>query len=68
MEKIATKSTFQLITLAVLKQSLRVIFQNRCIKETNKFSKNFNKAHTLFIKLFPIKAYKNSTSMDCNSR
>ena len=41
-EKIATKSTFQLITLAILKQSQRVLFRNRYIKEKNKYNKHPN--------------------------
>jgi hypothetical protein len=41
-ENIATKLTFQLITLAILKQSRRIVFQNRYIKEINKSSKNSN--------------------------
>ena len=41
-EEIATKFTFQLITLAILKQSQRVIFQNRYMEEKNKSSKNPN--------------------------
>ena len=64
----ATKLTIQLITLAILKQFQRIIFQNRYIKETNKFSKIPNVAHTLFIKLFTLKAYKNAALMDYNSR
>ena len=67
-EKIASKSTFQLITVAILKQSQRMILQNRYTKEKNKSSKNPNLAHTLFIKLFPLKAYKNAVLMDYNSR
>jgi hypothetical protein len=57
-----------LIALAILKQYQRVIFQNRYFKKKNKSGKNFNGAHTVFIKLFPLKAYKNETSMGCNSR
>ena len=45
-----------------------MIFQNRYTKKTNKSSKNSNYAHTLFINLFPLKACKILTSMDCNLR
>jgi hypothetical protein len=38
------------------------------MKEKNKSSKNSNLDYTLFIKIFPLKAYKNETSMGCNSR
>ena len=38
------------------------------MKERNKSGKNPNLAHTLFIKLFPLKAYKNAALMDYNSR
>jgi hypothetical protein len=38
------------------------------MKEKNKSGKKTNLAHTLFIKLFPLKAYKNPTSMGFNSR
>ena len=41
-EKSATKNTFQLITLEIMKQSQRVIFQNKYINEKNKCSKNTN--------------------------
>jgi hypothetical protein len=57
-----------LIALAILKQYQRVTCQNRYIKKKNKFGKNSNGTHTVFIKLFPLKAYKNETSMGCNSR
>ena len=67
-EKIDIKSTFRLITLAILKQSQRVILQNRYIKKKNKSSKHPSYAHTLFINLSSSKAYKNATSMAYNSR
>ena len=34
----------------------------------NNSSKNPNLAHTLFIKLFPLKTYKNAALVDYNSR
>jgi hypothetical protein len=37
-------------------------------RKKNDFSKNLNVAHTLFMKLFPLKAYKNAALMDYNSR
>ena len=41
---------------------------NKYIKKKIKTRENTSQAHTLFIKLFPLKTYKNPTSMDCNSR
>jgi hypothetical protein len=57
-----------LITLAISKQYQSGVFQNRYIKEKNNSTKNSSLAHTLFIKLFPLKANKNADLMDYNSR
>ena len=42
------------------------MFQNRYAKEGNKSNRNLSPAYLQFMKLFPLKAYKNATSLDYN--
>jgi hypothetical protein len=70
--KIAEKNYHKVYFLVNNSCNFEVISNSNILKQIykkeNNSSKNPNLAHTLFIKLFPLKAYKNATSMDYNSR